>query len=34
MRRGWPILLAIRVPVSVEFCRAFGLDLEKWLAEG
>lgn len=33
-RRGRPILLAIRVPDSVEYCRAVGLDLERWLAEG
>ena len=34
MRRGRPILLAIRVPDSVEYCRAIGLDVEKWLADG
>ncbi|NLX95317.1 MAG: hypothetical protein GXY83_04000 [Rhodopirellula sp.] len=34
LRRGRPILVAIRVPDSVEFCRAIGLDLEKWLSEG
>lgn len=34
LRRGRPILMAIRVPDSVEFCRGIGLDLEKWLAEG
>lgn len=33
-RRGRPILLAVRVPDSVEYCRAIGLDLEKWLQEG
>lgn len=34
LRRGRPILVAIRVPDSLEFCRGIGLDLEKWLAEG
>lgn len=33
-KRGRPILLAVRVPDSVEYCRAVGLDLERWLAEG
>jgi hypothetical protein len=33
-RRGRPILLAIRVPDSVDYCRMIGLDLEKWLSEG
>ncbi len=34
MKRGRPILLAIRVPDSVEYCRAIGIDLEKWLSSG
>ncbi|MBM4079483.1 MAG: hypothetical protein FJ278_07265, partial [Planctomycetes bacterium] len=33
-QRGRPILIAIRVPDSVEYCRGIGLDVEKWLAEG
>jgi len=33
-RRGRPILVAIRVPDSVEYSRAIGLDLEAWLGEG
>ena len=33
-RRGRPILMAIRVPDSVDYCRFVGLDLEKWLEEG
>jgi hypothetical protein len=33
-RRGRPLLVAIRVPDSVEYCRAIGIDLERWLAEG
>lgn len=32
-KRGRPILLAMRVPDSVEYCRAIGLDLELWLQE-
>ena len=34
LRRGRPILIAIRVPDSVDYCRAIGLDVERWLAEG
>jgi len=34
LRRGRPILIAIRVPDSVEYCRGIGLDVERWLAEG
>lgn len=33
-KRERPILLAIRVPDSVEFCRQIGIDLETWLQEG
>ncbi|NUQ01059.1 MAG: hypothetical protein HUU35_14515, partial [Armatimonadetes bacterium] len=33
-RRGRPILVAIRVPDSVDYCRDLGLDLETWLGEG
>ena len=33
-RRGRPILIAIRVPDSVEYSRATGLDVERWLREG
>jgi hypothetical protein len=33
-KRKRPILLAIRVPDSVEYCKFIGLDLERWLAEG
>lgn len=32
-KRGKPILIACRLPDSVEFCRAIGLDLERWLQE-
>ena len=34
LRRGRPILLGIRVPDSVDYCRSVGLDVERWLAEG
>lgn len=34
VERGRPILVAMRVPDSVEFCRDMGLDLELWLEEG
>ncbi|MGI6541489.1 MAG: family 10 glycosylhydrolase [Limnochordia bacterium] len=34
LQRGRPILVAIRVPDSIEFCRAYGIDLQTWLAEG
>ncbi len=32
-RRKRPILISMRVPDSVEYCRAIGLDVEQWLAE-
>lgn len=31
-KRGRPILIAVRLPDSVDYCRALGLDLEHWLA--
>lgn len=31
-KRGRPILIAARVPDSVEYCADIGLDLEKWMA--
>jgi hypothetical protein len=34
LRRGRPILMAVRVPDSVEYCRAIGLDLPRWLGDG
>jgi len=34
MERGRPILLAIRVPDSVGYCRDVGLDLNQWMREG
>lgn len=32
--RGRPILLAVRVPDSLEYCRDMGFDLAAWLEEG
>ncbi|MBN2580633.1 MAG: hypothetical protein JXB10_16730 [Pirellulales bacterium] len=32
-KRGRPILIAVRVPDSVEYCRAIGLDIEGWMAD-
>ncbi|MCY3759666.1 MAG: hypothetical protein OXH50_00315 [Gemmatimonadetes bacterium] len=31
--RARPMLLAVRVPESLGYCRAIGLDLERWLSE-
>jgi hypothetical protein len=33
-RRGRAILLAVKTPDSVGYCREIGLDLERWLADG
>ena len=32
-RRGRPIVIAMRTPDSVGYCRAVGIDLERWLSE-
>jgi hypothetical protein len=32
-KRGRPILVATRVPDSVEYCKIIGIDLEQWLGE-
>ncbi len=34
IQRGRPILVSIRVPDSVGFCRDMGFDIEQWLREG
>ena len=34
MERGRPILVTVRVPDSVGYCRDMGFDIEKWLEEG
>ncbi|HHV96710.1 MAG TPA: hypothetical protein GXX37_09615 [Clostridiaceae bacterium] len=33
-KKGEPILLSVRVPDSVEYCKVIGIDIEKWLSEG
>gem|GEM_PF-601542 len=30
-RRGRPLLMAVRVPMTVEKCRMVGIDIERWL---
>lgn len=32
-QRGRPLLIAIRIPDSMGYCRAMGLDVERWLEE-
>ena len=32
-KRGRPFLVAVRVPDSVGFCRAVGIDIERWMKE-
>ena len=32
-KRGRPILLAVRTPDSLGYCRALGLDLQRWMKE-
>jgi len=34
MQRGSPILLSVRIPDSVGYCSAIGLDVTQWLQEG
>jgi len=34
LKRGRPILVSVRVPDSVGYCRAMGFDIERWLEEG
>eukprot|EP00825_Cyclidium_porcatum_P049125 TRINITY_DN8418_c0_g1_i2.p1 TRINITY_DN8418_c0_g1~~TRINITY_DN8418_c0_g1_i2.p1 ORF type:complete len:499 (+),score=6.94 TRINITY_DN8418_c0_g1_i2:403-1899(+) len=34
LKRGRPILVAVRVPDSAEYCKAMGLDVERWLKDG
>jgi hypothetical protein len=33
LRRGRPILVAVRTPDSVGFCRDMGFDIERWMRE-
>jgi len=34
MQKGKPILVSVRVPDSVGYCNAIGLDIERWMKEG
>lgn len=34
MKRGKPILVLVRIPDSVEYCRGVGIDIETWMAKG
>lgn len=34
IQRGRPILVAVRVPDSVGFCKDMGFDIERWLRDG
>ncbi|MFP4249983.1 MAG: hypothetical protein ACLFU7_10015 [Armatimonadota bacterium] len=34
LERGRPILISMRLPDSLEFCRDMGFDIETWLDEG
>ncbi len=34
VRCGRPILIAVRAPDSVEYCRGMGIDIEQWMDEG
>jgi len=34
LKRGRPILVGVRLPDSVDHCRAMGLDIERWMQEG
>ena len=33
-RKGHPILLSVRVPDSLELCKAIGFDIERWMQDG
>lgn len=34
MKKGKPILILVRIPDSIEYCRAVGIDIESWMAKG
>ena len=34
IKRGRPFLISIRVPDSVEYCKASGFDLDRWMESG
>lgn len=33
VEKGHPILLSVRVPDSVDYCKAIGFDIERWMKE-
>jgi len=34
MKNGKPILILVRVPDGIEYCRGMGIDIQKWMSEG
>ncbi|WP_372935610.1 hypothetical protein [Mariniphaga sediminis] len=34
MEKGKPILILVRVPDGIEYCRGMGVDLQRWMSEG
>jgi len=34
IKKGKPILVLVRIPDSVEYCRSVGIDIEKWMGSG
>ncbi len=34
MKRGRPLLVAVRTPDDVSYCNTIGLEIERWMAEG
>ena len=34
MEKGKPILVLVRLPDGIEYCRGMGVDLQKWMSEG
>ena len=34
MKKGKPILILVRIPDSVEYCRGLGIDIEAWMGKG
>lgn len=34
MKKGKPILVLVRIPDSIEYCRGVGIDIESWMEKG
>jgi hypothetical protein len=34
MKKGKPILILVRIPDSIDFCKGVGIDLEEWMQKG